>query len=84
HAREIAAKPDPLTLKDKRAVNTFIEIVGALGPRLQTLRNRAKGDWAAEIRLRRIGRRRRRGRRLLNRQMMRRLTSLLQKRRSQV
>lgn len=48
-AREIASKPDPLTISEKRAVLTFVEIVGALGPRLQTLRNRAEGDWAAEI-----------------------------------
>jgi hypothetical protein len=48
-ALEIAPKPDPLVFKDKRALYTFVEIVGALGPRLQTLRNRAEGDWQAEI-----------------------------------
>lgn len=48
-AREIATKPEPLTISEKRALYTFVEIVGALGPRLQSLRNRAKGDWQAEI-----------------------------------
>jgi hypothetical protein len=47
--REIAPKPDPLMISEKQAIHTFVEIVGALGPRLQSLRNRASGDWAAEI-----------------------------------
>ena len=49
-AREIAPKPDPLALKDKRALYTFIEIIGALGPRLQTLRDRARNSSAAKAR----------------------------------
>jgi hypothetical protein len=48
--REIAAKPDPWALKDKRAVYTFIEIISALSPRFQTLRDRARNSSAAKAR----------------------------------
>ena len=49
-AREIAPKPDPLTISEKRVIHTFVEIVGALGPRLQTLRDRAKNSSATKAR----------------------------------
>jgi hypothetical protein len=49
-AREIAPKPNPLTISEKRVIHTFVEIVGALGPRLQTLRDRAKNSSAAKAR----------------------------------
>jgi hypothetical protein len=48
--REIASKPDPWALKDKRAVYTFIEIISALSPRFQTLRDRARNSSAAKAR----------------------------------
>lgn len=49
-AREIVPKPDPLALKDRRALYTFVEIIGALAPRLQTLRDRARNSSAAKAR----------------------------------